>query len=268
MRATRIAFASSSDHASSDLARPVRLLGRAGLLGRVALVALVALPLATACSSSSSASPGPATEVDAEAPSEEDASVSSDDAGAADAAPDAPPITGECAASFGNGLTEGFGRLDGVVYAVQKPSDKQCVMPNDDHLVLQILWAGGVYRMVVNVLANGADTKVRYGVFPHALPAPAFAAGWHTQVALDYVTDLGVHVGEGFESLEMDPLVDAIAKELTPGAPVAVYATSGAGRPESTHLIHRNKSKQDGAIVVSPNASPKFLLFHFATQTF
>jgi hypothetical protein len=49
---------------------------------------------------------------------------------------------------------------------------------------------------------------------------------------------------------------------------VAVYAESGAGRPESTHLVHRNKTNQDGATVVSPTTSPKFILFHFENETF
>src|SRR5438046_162781 len=43
-----------------------------------------------------------------------------------------PTLDGRCADTFGAGLTEGFGRLDGVVYAVQKPSDTTCAMPNKD----------------------------------------------------------------------------------------------------------------------------------------
>lgn len=184
-------------------------------------------------------------------------------------APDAA-LTGKCADTFGNKLTAAFGRLDGVVYAVQKPSDTQCVMPNSDHVVLQVLWAGGVYRMVVNVESNGADPKVRYGVFEKPLPAPAFAEGWHTDAPLDYVTTLNVHSTDtAFQPYEMDALVTAMAKELTVGAPIAVYATSGEGRPESTHLVHRNKTDKDGAIVVNPkSATPKMLLFHFPDQTF
>lgn len=191
-----------------------------------------------------------------------------------DAAPDAntpdAALTGKCADKFGDKLTAAFGRLDGVVYAVQKPSDTQCVMPNSDHLVLQVLWAGGVYRMVVNVESNGADPKVRYGAFDKPLPAPAFAEGWHTDAPLDYVTTLNVHSTDAaFQPYAMNDLVTAVAKELTVGAPIAVYATSGDGRPDSTHLVHRNKTDKDGAIVVDPQgATPKMLLFHFPDQTF
>ena len=56
--------------------------------------------------------------------------------------------------------------------------------------------------------------------------------------------------------------------ELKVGDPVSVYGTSGAGRPESAHLIHRNAADQDGAIIASPTTSPRFLLFRFDNQTF
>jgi hypothetical protein len=235
------------------------------------VLALGAVATVLAACSSSSTSTSPST--DAGGPGE-DASPTTDggagvDASPSDAAPDAPVITGKCADTFGSALTEGFGRLDGVVYAVQKPSDTQCVMPNSDHVVLQVLWNGAVYRMVVNVQGSGADTQVRFGAFPRALPAPAFAEGWHAGVALDYVTTLGVHSTDAaFAPSTANDLVAAIAKEIAPGDPVSVYATSGAGRPESAHLVHRNVTNQDGAIVVSPRTSPKLLLFHFANQTF
>jgi hypothetical protein len=58
---------------------------------------------------------------------------------------------------------------------------------------------------------------------------------------------------------------------LKVGDKVSIYATSGEGRPESAHLVHRNASppKTDGAIVVGPDgASPKFVLFAFDNQAF
>lgn len=183
----------------------------------------------------------------------------------------APTFTGQCASAFGDALTTGFGRIDGLVYAVQKPSDTQCVMPNNDHVVLQVYMRGKVYRMVVNVESDfGADRRVSYLVKPHALPQPAFAEGWHANVKLDYPGDLGVASPE-LTPLAMDPLVAAMAKELVVGAPVSVYAESGAGRPESAHKIHRNRAgdAKDGAIVIAPSsASPRFMLFRFDNQTF
>lgn len=196
-----------------------------------------------------------------------DGATPSTDAGA-DAA---PTFTGQCASAFGDALTTGFGRIDGLVYAVQKPSDTQCVMPNNDHVVVQVYMRGKVYRMVVNVESDfGTDRRVSYLVKPHALPPPAFADGWHANVKLDYPGDLGVTSPE-LTPLAMDPLVAAMAKELVVGAPVSVYAESGAGRPESAHKIHRNRAgdARDGAIVIAPtSASPRFMLFRFDNQTF
>jgi hypothetical protein len=127
---------------------------------------------------------------------------------------------------------------------------------------------GAVYRLVVNVLSTGAEPKVRYATVPHAMPAPAFAEGWHTGVSLDYPTTLGVH-NAAFTPYSLDELVAKIAANVKVGDTISIYAQSGAGRPESAHLIHRNtNSQKDGAIVVSPTSSPKFLLFHFDEQVF
>jgi hypothetical protein len=182
------------------------------------------------------------------------------DAGVTAAPVEASVPSGKCADTFGSALTEGFGRIDGIVYAVQKPSDTMCTLPNGDHVILQVLMNGAVYRLVVNVQSDrgGADPKIRVATLAHALPAPAFAEGWHLPAPLDYVTSLGAHADA----------TTKIAAELKIGDPVSVYATSGAGRPESAHLIHRNDTNEDGAIVVTPTTSPRFLLFHFDGQTF
>ena len=57
-----------------------------------------------------------------------------------------------------------------------------------------------------------------------------------------------------------------VTDHLTIGAPVAVFSsTSGGG---SSHLVHRNTTGQDGAIVIDPSTAPHYLLFSFSTQTF
>jgi hypothetical protein len=185
----------------------------------------------------------------------------------ADAPKDAEPaFDGSCVvASFGDKLTTGFGRIDGTITAIQMPNDQTCSMPNRDHLILQVLMNGAVYRMVVN-------TDVKVLELEHALPAPAFAEGWHTGIALDYAKDLGVASTSFVDPGDMTATVQkTIAAGLKVGDEVSVYATSGAGRPESAHLVHRNNSpaNTDGAIVVHPaDASPKFVLFAFDDQTF
>lgn len=245
----------------------VRMVTRAAVLGLLSLaVSGSALAVLEACSSSDDGKAAtPAQDSSA-------ADVATDTGPAADAGADTG-LTGKCADKFGSALTEGFGRIDGVVYAIQKPSDTTCAMPNKDHVVLQVLMNGAVYRMVVNVQSDrGGDTKVRVSTVAQAMPAPPFEEGWHTGIPLDYANILGVHSGDGgFAALTLDEAVAKIAAEVKVGDEVAVYATSGAGRPESTHLVHRNEpgKNEDGAIVIGPNsASPKLMLFHFADQTF
>jgi hypothetical protein len=221
-----------------------------------------------ACGSASS-SPVAQPSVDA-GPSGDDAAMIDPDAASADAPVDGFVPSGKCADTFGSALTAGFGRIDGTIYAVQKPSDTTCTLPNATHVILQVLMNSAVYRLVVNVQSDraGADPKIRIATLDHALPAPPFAEGWHVPAPLDYVTSLGAHADASFSSLTLDEATTRIVAELNVGDPVAVYGTSGDGRPESAHLIHRNAADQDGAIVIHPTTTPKFMLFHFDNQTF
>jgi hypothetical protein len=171
-----------------------------------------------------------------------------------------------CTGTFGNALTNSFGRLDGAVLAVVQPKDTQCPMPNSDHVILEVTMMGSVYRMVVNVLSTMGNPDVLLLSLPHALPMPAWAEGWHTGLTLDYVADFGVHVGV-FKPYNLTDLSAAIADSITIGQKVSVYATSSGGA--SAHLIHRNDGKADGAIILDPDtATPRALLFHFADQMF
>lgn len=175
-----------------------------------------------------------------------------------------------CASTFGAALTNAFGRIDGTVTAVVAPGIQTCAMPNSDHLVVQMEFGGDVYRMVVNVESNGADPNIRVRTRTGALPAPAFAPGWHPGLTLDYANDLGVHSGTGWDAL---PLAEAAAQVAAPieiGASIAVYATSSGGTyAHSAHLVHRNGSNHDGALVIDPTgANPTWYLFSFADQTF
>ncbi len=221
-----------------------------------------------ACSGSSSSNA--ATPADDAGGADDGANADLDASSAADAPADAWKPTGLCATTFGSALTEGFGRIDGTVYAVQKPSDTTCTFPNSDHVILQVLMNGAVYRLVVNVQSDraGSDPKILIATLPHALPAPVFAEGWHTDAPLDYVTSLGAHSDASFTALTLADATTKIATDVKVGDSISVYGTSGAGRPESAHLIHRNAANADGAIVLTPTASPQFLLFHFDNQTF
>ncbi len=177
-----------------------------------------------------------------------------------------------CASTFGDALTNAFGRMDGTITAVVPPAHPTCPMPNGDHLVLQVTFGGDVYRVVVNVLStkpvDGGDTKVRFASVSHAAVGAPFAEGWHPGVTFDYVTDLGLHSTDAaFVPYGLDDLSARVANALTVASKVSVFSTSSGGA--SSHLVHRNKAGADGAIVVNPeSASPTYLVFAFAEQTF
>lgn len=168
---------------------------------------------------------------------------------------------------LGMGLTSAFGRLDGTVLAVVKPSDTGCYLPNGDHVVLQVLWGGLAYRMVINIQSSFGDPDVFYLVNDGGPEGLVWEEGWHPGLTFDYVADLGIHAGV-FKQVPMAELADQIADEITLGQKVSVYGTSD-GYPSSAHKIHRNGGGHDGAIVLDPDsATPRVMLFHFANQSF
>jgi hypothetical protein len=172
-----------------------------------------------------------------------------------------------CASTFGAALTDAFARLDGTVLAVVPPNDQACAMPNSTHLVIQVLVGGDAYRMVVDVLSSYAPYDVLEDEIDAPLVGGAWAEGWHAGASLDYVTDLNLH-STAFTSMAQADVVAKITSEIDLGAHVSVFATSQSS-PSSAHLVHRNLTNQDGAIVIHPDgASPHWILIRFAEQTF
>lgn len=203
-------------------------------------------------------------------PASDDSGVADADGalGAADAIDSAIDKSATCASEFGTTLTNSFGRADGTVTAIVGPTVTTCAWPNDDHVVLQMKMNGAIYRMVINVASTrGTDLRVRFASIEHAAVDP-WSEGWHPGVALDYASMLGVHAGpSGFVPYEMLPLSKEIESAIDLGTKVSVYAWSSGGA--SAHKIHRNGTNTDGAIVLDPGGGrPRWLLFHFADQTF
>jgi hypothetical protein len=176
----------------------------------------------------------------------------------------------EDANGFGSALTNAFGRVDGTIVAVLPPNDQACADPNSTHLILEVLMQGAVYRMVVDVLSDQADDAGSYDVLFYEMDAPLadgpWSNGWHTGIALDYVSTLAVH-STSFVAMSQADVVAKITSELTLGAHVSVFATS-AGEPDSAHLVHRNLTNEDGAIVLSPDVAPHYLLIRFSEDSF
>jgi len=177
------------------------------------------------------------------------------------AMPDALDKAATCASSFGGALTDAFGRIDGTVLAVVPPNLQTCAQPNMTHLVLQVSMQVAAYRLVLNV-----DATVAMREIDAPLAGPAWADGWHTDAPLDYVTTLGAHYSDFAKA---DDLVANVTDQLGLGARVSVYATgSGGTKADSAHLVHRNASNEDGAIVIAPDTAPHYLLFKFDNQSF
>jgi hypothetical protein len=168
-----------------------------------------------------------------------------------------------CADTFGDGLTATFGRLDGTVHAVVKPTDTHCTLFNDDHLVVQVAMNGAIYRMVVNI------DNIGYLNIAGALVGEAWSEGWHEAAVLDYPADLGVTANE-FTTTDLTTLANTVTDAITVGDPISVFAESSGGTfASSAHLIHRNNGKSDGALVLDPTSSaPRYLLFRFDNQVF
>ncbi len=170
-----------------------------------------------------------------------------------------------CASTFGTALTNSFGRLDGTILAVVEPGNDRCAMPNGTHVVLQVTMDGAAYRMVINVLSTSGDPHVWLGETAAPLAGGAWAEGWHTGVALDYVTTLGVSK-TSFTEADITEAVGRLEDALVIGARVSVYATSSGGA--SAHLVHRNLTNADGAVVIDPDTAPRYLLSAFPNQAF
>ncbi len=187
-----------------------------------------------------------------------------------DAAIDAPLDKARtCAAVFGMSLTASFGRLDGTVLAVVPPGHPTCPMQNGTHLVLQVAMGGQAYRMVTNVLSDSGDPNVYLYEIDAPLAGPAWAEGWHPGYPLDYVSTLHV-TSDLFVPHDMTTTVKMITDRIELGTKISVFATSSGGVNSSgAHLIHRNLTNADGAIVIGPEtANPHYMLFHFDEQTF
>lgn len=220
-----------------------------------------------ACSSSSSSAPVTGDGSGSDAGSTTSDAGSNEDSGAV--ADSGGPVdkSASCASSFGQAIgSVGFARFDGTVVAVVPPNDQACAEPNSTHLVVQIMASGAVYRMVIDVDDNAAKGTIHTSTIRHALVGDAWSDGWHT-LNLDYVTDLA-QSSSSFTSSTTDDAVKATTDALELGAKVSIYATA-QGEADSAHLVHRNKTNQDGAIVIDPDgASPTWLLYAFSNQSF
>jgi hypothetical protein len=173
-----------------------------------------------------------------------------------------------CSSTFGNAITQAFGRLDGTIHAVIPPDDQHCAMSNQTHLQIEVESGGREYRMFVNVQSDQGPPDVYVKELDAPLPGLAWADGWHPGLLFDYIAQLGLHSTD-FTQVTTALLVPQITDELILGDRISVYASSSNNNSDSAHLVHRNPTNHDGGIVLHPDgASPHWITVRFDEQVF
>ena len=185
-------------------------------------------------------------------------SDASRDGGSADGA-DGPPNRQPCTNNFGNGLSGGFGRLDGYVIAVVPPGGGAC---NADrhHVHVQVVAGGETYDIAVNTDSGFIAER------DAPLPAGSWNEGWHTGVSLDYPADLGLHASD-FTAASEAVVDQDVENALATANHISVFATPY--NRGGAHLVHRQGSGHDGAVITDPlSATSHLFAFHFSNQSF
>jgi hypothetical protein len=139
------------------------------------------------------------------------------------------------------------------------PESSHACNGDRQHLHLQVKMSGSVYDIAVNV--DGLEAEI-----DAPLPGTAWSEGWHAGEQLDYVKNLGLHAAS-FTVTGLSAVRQSVETAVANANHVAIYGT-GYG-PDGAHLIHREGSSRDGAIVLDPlGATPHIIAFRFDTDTF
>jgi hypothetical protein len=183
------------------------------------------------------------------------------------ARPDVPHVdkSGDCVGTFGNDLVDGFFRFDATVIAIVPPGSS-CPRPNNDHIILEIRMNGDAYRMVAAVESSFGNPDMAIAERDAPLVGPPWQEGAHSGISFDYVNDLGLHRLD-FLPTPKDEMIDRLTFPIDVGARVSVFAHVEQA-DDSAHLVHRNGSGQDGAIVIHPDTTPRYLALRFDNQLF
>jgi len=189
------------------------------------------------------------------------------DASAIDASStgDGTPTRLPCTSTFGSAMNTTFGRLDGYLVSIVNPGTSGCAS-DSTHVHLQIRVNGGIENIAVNVQSSSGNPNVDFLTINAPLSNGAWLEGWHPSQSFDFVTNLGVHSGS-FTEMTPSQLITLVNNDLATANHISIFTTGFDAT--GGHLIHRNPTNHDGALVVNPlSSSPQYLLFHFTTQTF
>jgi hypothetical protein len=179
---------------------------------------------------------------------------------------DGTPTRLPCTGSFGSAMTAAYGRLDGFLVAIVNPNTTTSCRGDDNHIHLQVQVNGRVEDIAVNIASTVGNPDVDFLTLNAPLRGGAWVEGWHPGQQLDYANTLGVHATSFTERTptQLTQLVDAAIANANH---VSIFATGFDAT--GGHLIHRNPTNHDGAIVINPlSANAEYLLFHFTTQSF
>lgn len=172
---------------------------------------------------------------------------------------DGTPMQGACTSTLGTGMSAAFGRLDGYVWAVVPASGTTC--PNDaSHVHIQVKMSGSIYDLTVDNTSSNLmlEKDITLGGIQQ------WSEGWHTGVTFDYVAQ-GIHSSDAWVS--SSTIRSALETELANANHISIfttgYSTSGG------HLIQRNTTNSDGAVIINPLSSTQHVFFfRFTTTTF
>ena len=194
------------------------------------------------------------------------------DAGTTDAATvdaastgDGTPTRVPCTNTFGSAMNTTFGRLDGFLVSIVNPGTTGC-SGDSTHVHLQVQVNGGIENIAVNIQSSSGNPDVDFLTINAPLKNGAWLEGWHPSESFDYVTNLGVH-STAFTETTPTQLQSLVNNALATANHISIFTTGFDAT--GGHLIHRNPTNHDGAIVINPlSTNPQYLLFHFTTQTF
>ena len=179
---------------------------------------------------------------------------------------DGTPIRQPCTGTFGSAMNTTFGRLDGILVSIIDPGQGAGCSGDAHHIHLQVRVNGAIENIAVNVDSSVGTPNVDFLTVNAPLKGIPWTEGWHPSQQLDYATNLGVHAGD-FAVTTPTQLTSIVDGDLATANHVSIFCTGFDAT--GGHLVHRHASNDDGAIVINPlSASPTYLLFHFANQTF
>lgn len=197
-----------------------------------------------------------------------DAGVVDSGTGTVDAAAsgDGTPTRLPCTSTFGSAMSATFGRLDGFLVSVVNPNTTTACRGDDNHIHLQVKVNGGIEDIAVNIASTTGNPDLDFRTISAALRGGAWAEGWHPGQTLDYPTNLGAGA-TSFTEETPTQLTSVVDSAIGNANHVSIFTTGFDAT--GGHLIHRQGSSHDGAIVINPTTtSPTYLLFHFTTQSF